>query len=969
MGTLQSAATTVYRAFESDGVPASGPHQVSKADIVPLFGLADSLLDAIRNSIATLQGSQSAGLVVFDTLAHLNAQLGYPALTGGMVVSDTTNNGFYQKQGASGTGSWTRVGTAESLDPGIPTLADTTQSSANNYVAVGTPTSTQLRHGALYYANFGTANTGPAALQIDSLSSYPIVEADYTAVDAGRLSGRMVAMGDATFPGGGALVLVGIDRTTRKRQMRAKSFLAQTNITSPSSRYTESATTQIGSTLTAVGAYGIAYGRGYLTTVAKGDVLVAEWTVVAGYGNADGVVLGFNGTAFSADYQTIDTGAGAAHLLLCRADGAVIVQDGSGNLIEGFSGQADPGLTRWVTPGERLRVVVTPFEASVGALIAIYRNDNLMKTYISFNFNPLGKHPFVGGYCGGTAVAVSVNSFSHRSPVPGTQKTVHINLNVVPGGTGSIDSPYSSLPEALRNSEYTAASLKAVLRGSTTLARGSIGLLPRFEYFGIIGADIDPIRMYGSVAHASGNSDWTPVGGSTPDVYYKSLGTNGVPGGSGSGFQVSLIATSNFPPQSVGRQGGGRTLPDGYLFRQMADNSTPAQLQAYAPGSAYCDTTAGRLYCKGISTTTTSVAVTSVSRARSANVATIVWSGAHGRSAGDLVDLSGFGPTGGSVSSPYSDRQVVVLSAPNPTTFTYACVGPNESTTADTGGTFGYYSAADPRTMSLEELIYANVITIPDNPGADELMSQVEIRNFVAGYSYSSAINIARQSLTADRAQGVFAGGYGWQLGNCQFNFFSCTGYGNGTDNLNTVGDAAETYYDQPYLPTGRLFGFYSYGASRFGAGDGASAHPGTMLEIFGGQFIANGKGNIASGSTNAYGAYFSDAYDSNVNLNNQLRYTVSATLMGCTLENAGNQNIWLQGGSSRAADTLTLHVGGGTTVKGAASQHVLMTPTTGFPSSITIDGTLLSAGVAPPNGNVITNGCNKALVNPSYLI
>lgn len=74
-----------------------------------------------------------------------------------------------------------------------------------------------------------------------------------------------------------------------------------------------------------------------------------------------------------------------------------------------------------------------------------------------------------------------------------------------------------------------------------------------------------------------------------------------------------------------------------------------------------------------------------VSRARAANVATIVTSAAHGRVAGDVIYLKGMG------ASAYDGTHTIV-SAPTTTSFTFANTGSNEGTTADTAGKIRAYS-------------------------------------------------------------------------------------------------------------------------------------------------------------------------------------------------------------------------------------------------------------------------------------
>lgn len=72
--------------------------------------------------------------------------------------------------------------------------------------------------------------------------------------------------------------------------------------------------------------------------------------------------------------------------------------------------------------------------------------------------------------------------------------------------------------------------------------------------------------------------------------------------------------------------------------------------------------------------------IATASRARSANVATIVTGAAHKLVSGRLVDVSGLGGTGYNATG-------VTVTVVNTTTFTYPNTGGDETTTADTGGT------------------------------------------------------------------------------------------------------------------------------------------------------------------------------------------------------------------------------------------------------------------------------------------
>lgn len=72
--------------------------------------------------------------------------------------------------------------------------------------------------------------------------------------------------------------------------------------------------------------------------------------------------------------------------------------------------------------------------------------------------------------------------------------------------------------------------------------------------------------------------------------------------------------------------------------------------------------------------------ISTATRARASNVATITTPAAHGLTAGMTVAISGLGGTG-------YNGTVVIASTPTGSSFTYANTGSNETATADTGGT------------------------------------------------------------------------------------------------------------------------------------------------------------------------------------------------------------------------------------------------------------------------------------------
>lgn len=94
-------AAEVFRDFETNGVPSSGAHKPKKVDVRSWGAWIEGVISAFTSS----------GGLIYSSLALLNADLAHAANTMAWVIGDpiTGYNGVYQKNGASGAGSWARV--------------------------------------------------------------------------------------------------------------------------------------------------------------------------------------------------------------------------------------------------------------------------------------------------------------------------------------------------------------------------------------------------------------------------------------------------------------------------------------------------------------------------------------------------------------------------------------------------------------------------------------------------------------------------------------------------------------------------------------------------------------------------------------------------------------------------------------------------------------------------------------------
>lgn len=97
---MVQTAADIFRRYQIPGVPASGPNRPVKDDIIAWGTWLENLL-----------GAGAAGLA-YATLGALSADNLHAANVTAIVYADPTaaSNGLYVKAGASGSGSWSRIG-------------------------------------------------------------------------------------------------------------------------------------------------------------------------------------------------------------------------------------------------------------------------------------------------------------------------------------------------------------------------------------------------------------------------------------------------------------------------------------------------------------------------------------------------------------------------------------------------------------------------------------------------------------------------------------------------------------------------------------------------------------------------------------------------------------------------------------------------------------------------------------------
>ncbi|MBR0735767.1 hypothetical protein JQ581_02410 [Bradyrhizobium liaoningense] len=176
MGIILTA-TEIWRDYETDGVPGSGPHQPNKRDIKQWGSMLETLLAQLG--------------LGFATKAALDANLLFSANTLAMVYADSTgaNNGIYVKSGASGSGSWTRIGDLPS------TMVELTVTGGTGNAIVATAPETPIQPGLKLFRLTPTANnTAATTITVNGASAVPIKNAAGATLASGSLIIGTVAL-------------------------------------------------------------------------------------------------------------------------------------------------------------------------------------------------------------------------------------------------------------------------------------------------------------------------------------------------------------------------------------------------------------------------------------------------------------------------------------------------------------------------------------------------------------------------------------------------------------------------------------------------------------------------------------------------------------------------------------------------------------------------------------------------------
>jgi hypothetical protein len=176
-------AASVWRDFVTDGVPASGTNKPLKSKIRQWGTWLEGVVTAFTSN----------GGLIYTSLAAMNADLAHGANTSAWVVGDATvaNNGIYQKIGATGTGSWSRV---TDLPYSFISASNAGAGTANALVATTAIPLPANDAATLIALNITTNNTGAATVAFNGGSPLTIKTNNGNDVAANYLvAGQVVA--------------------------------------------------------------------------------------------------------------------------------------------------------------------------------------------------------------------------------------------------------------------------------------------------------------------------------------------------------------------------------------------------------------------------------------------------------------------------------------------------------------------------------------------------------------------------------------------------------------------------------------------------------------------------------------------------------------------------------------------------------------------------------------------------------
>jgi hypothetical protein len=169
---MTQTAAAIFRKYEIPNVPASGPHEPAKQEVIDWGTMLESLLNGSGTGLA------------YANLGALLGDLAHPANSTAIVYNDAgpPNNGLYVKSGASGSGTWTRFG-----DLPNSVIRLTVTGGTGNAIVATAPEEPSLPGNKLFLLTPTATNTGPTTLARNGGAAATILNALASSLAANSL--------------------------------------------------------------------------------------------------------------------------------------------------------------------------------------------------------------------------------------------------------------------------------------------------------------------------------------------------------------------------------------------------------------------------------------------------------------------------------------------------------------------------------------------------------------------------------------------------------------------------------------------------------------------------------------------------------------------------------------------------------------------------------------------------------------
>lgn len=179
---MVQTANTIYRDFVTDGVPATGIWNPRKVEIREWGTWLEGMIGAVL----------SAGGKIYASKVQMTADLSPIANTPAIVMGDGANDGYYQKVGGTGAGSWQYRGP---LPYSFIRAINAGAGTANALIATSSVLVPAADGAALVTVNVAVENTGPATVAFNGGPTLHILTSSAQPLAAGYLKPGMLISG------------------------------------------------------------------------------------------------------------------------------------------------------------------------------------------------------------------------------------------------------------------------------------------------------------------------------------------------------------------------------------------------------------------------------------------------------------------------------------------------------------------------------------------------------------------------------------------------------------------------------------------------------------------------------------------------------------------------------------------------------------------------------------------------------